>query len=307
MNQQVTSTIWQTHFNFRYFLNIYNSKKSVLLEKKFLEYTNQIDRKRYNYLDNASGMLVDDDENDNIMNSIDFEDCDCMEDGNNKYFTFQTIGRRIYFMLHIGDRISPRCGYIDDYPEEVIPYFLFILQLFFPHLKFTQKYGAVQIWDLEATHNDFIQHLFLIIRNIQNPEFNFERWTKGGVEDRKENKENEFSIATKKLIRENANHCCESCGKQQLVPNYCKKSAEKPSRYTPKDQKLHGNIDHINEHRFGGKNNPENGQLLCHICHSKKTNMFSKSKKLFERIESKFVTIFSKSPIKKISKKKIIS
>lgn len=305
MNQQETSTIWQVYLNFKYFFHIYNSTKSELLEKKFFEYTNQIDRKRYNYLDNSSGMLVDDDENDDIMNSIDFEDCDCMEDGNNKYFTFQSIGRKIYFMLHIGDKISPRCGYIEDYPEEVIPYFLLILQLFFPHLKFTQKFGVVQIWDLDATHNDFIQHLFLIIRNIQNVEFNFENFSKkGGVEDRKENKDNEFSLANKILIRENANHCCESCGKQQLVPNYCKKSGKNPSKYSPKDQKLHGNIDHINEHRFGGNNNIENGQLLCHICHSKKTNMFSKSKKLFERIESKFVTIFSKSSIKKISKKK---
>jgi len=38
--------------------------------------------------------------------------------------------------------------------------------------------------------------------------------------DRMENKE--LSIITKKLVRENANYCCESCGEQQLKPNYCK-------------------------------------------------------------------------------------
>ena len=301
MNQLGTTTLWQIYLNFKYLFEIYsyNSNSSELFNK-FIEYTNQINRKRYNYLDNPSGMLVDDD-----TYLIDCEDSDCMEDGNNKYFTFESIGRRIYFILHIGDKISPKCGYIDDYPEEAIPYFLMVLKLFFPSLKFTQNYGDVQIWNLDATHNDFIQHLFLIIRNIQNPEFNFEQFSKeGGVEDRKENKDNEFSVATKILIRENANNCCESCGKQQLMPQYCKKSGDRKSKYNPKDQKLYGNIDHINEHRFGGKNNPENGQLLCHICHSKKTNMFSKSKKLFEKIQDKFETIFSKYSIKKISKKK---
>jgi hypothetical protein len=142
MNQQGSSTLWQTHFNFRYlfFCYIYNSTSPELLEKKFLEYANQINRKRTNYLDNSSGMLVDDDDMDDIMNSIYFEDADCMEDGNNKYFTFESIGRRIYFILHIGDRISAKCGYIEDYPEEVIPYLLLILQLFFPSLKFTQNH-----------------------------------------------------------------------------------------------------------------------------------------------------------------------
>jgi len=297
MSQQGTSTLWQTHFNFRYLYFCYiNNSASLELFEKFIGFTNQIDRNRYNYLDNSSGMLVDDD-----TNSIDCEDTDCMEDGNNKYFTFQSIGRRIYFMLHIGDRISPRCGYIDDYPEEVIPYFLRILQLFFPLLKFTQKYGAVQIWDLDAQHNDFIQHLFIIIRNIQNPAFNFEQWVNaGGVEDRKDNKENEFSIATKKLIRENANHCCESCGIRLLKPAYCKKSGENPSKYYPKDQKLYGYIDHINEHRFGGTKDAGNGQLLCHICHSKKTNMFSKSKIFYQKIKNNFSVV-------SLPKKKTIS
>ena len=151
----------------------------------------------HNYLDNLSEMLVDDYD---YINPIDYEDESSMEDGNNKYFTFQSIGRRIYFILNIGDRISPKCGYVDDYPEEVIPYFLFILKLFFPSLKFTRKFcGMVKIWNLDAMHNVFIQHLFLILRNIQNSEFDFEQWVKkGGVQDRKENKDNEFSISTKK-------------------------------------------------------------------------------------------------------------
>lgn len=308
MNKQIISTNWQNYYNIRYFFHSYinSSINSTILQElldKFIEYLSQIDKKKYNYIDNSSGMLVDDD--DDIENSNYYEDSDCMEVGNSKYFTFQSIGRKVYFVLHIGDRISTRCGYIDDYPKEAIPYFLMILRLFFPSLKFTKNYYVVQIWNLDPIHNDFIQYLFLIIRNIQNPEFNFEQFSKdGGVEDRKENKENEFSIATKKLIRENANHCCESCGIRQLAPNYCKKSGEKPSKYTPKDQKLHGNIDHINEHRFGGKNNPENGQLLCHICHSKKTNMFSRSKKLFEKIQKNFETIFSKYSIKKLVKRK---
>jgi hypothetical protein len=250
-------------------------------------------------------MLVDDDDMDDIMNSIYFEHADCMEDGNNKYFTFESIGRRIYFILHIGDKISPKCGYIEDYPEEVIPYFLLILQLFFPNLKFTHNHGEVQIWNLDATHNDFIQYLFLIIRNSRNPEFNFEQWVNaGGVEDRKENKENEFSIATKKLIRENANHCCESCGERLLKPAYCKKSGENPSKYDPKDQKLYGYIDHINEHRFGGTKDSGNGQLLCHICHSKKTNMFSRSKVFYQQIKNKFSVVSHKSSIKKLVKRK---
>jgi hypothetical protein len=304
MNQQVISTNWQNYYNFKYFFHSYinSSINSSILQElldKFIEYTRQIDRKKYNYIDNSSGMLVDDD--DDIENSNYYY----MEVGNSKYFTFQSIGRKVYFIQHIGDRISTRCGYIDDYPKEAIPYFLMILRLFFPSLKFTKNYYVVQIWNLDAIHNDFIQYLFLIIKNNQNPEFNFEQFSKdGGVQDRKENKSNEFSISTKKFIRENANHCCESCGERQQKPNYCKKSGEKLSKYAPKDQKLHGYIDHINEHRFGGRNNAENGQLLCHICHSKKTNMFSKTKKLFEKIQDKFETIFSKYSIKKISKKK---
>jgi hypothetical protein len=304
MNQQVISTNWQNYFNFKYFFHSYinSSINSSILQElldKFIEYTRQIDRKKYNYIDNSSGMLVDDD--DDIENSNYYY----MEVGNSKYFTFQSIGRKVYFIQHIGDRISTRCGYIDDYPKEAIPYFLMILRLFFPSLKFTKNYYVVQIWNLDAIHNDFIQYLFLIIKNNQNPEFNFEQFSKdGGVQDRKENKSNEFSISTKKFIRENANYCCESCGERQQKPNYCKKSGEKLSKYAPKDQKLHGYIDHINEHRFGGRNNAENGQLLCHICHSKKTNMFSKTKKLFEKIQDKFETIFSKYSIKKISKKK---
>ena len=46
---------------------------------------------------------------------------------------------------------------------------------------------------------------------------------------------------------EKANNCCESCGKYVIIYQY--------------------NIDHIFEHRYGGTNDIENGQLLCHECH----------------------------------------
>jgi 5-methylcytosine-specific restriction endonuclease McrA len=209
-------------------------------------------------------------------------------------------------MGHIGKRINPICGYIYDYPEGVIPDFLNILKLFFPGLKFIENRGLIEIWNMNTNSMTCVQYLFLIIRNIQNPEFNFEQWANaGGVEDRKENKENEFSISTKKLIRENANHCCESCSIRLLKPSYCKKSGEKIldySKYYSKDHKMYGYIDHINEHRFGGSNDIENGQLLCHVCHSKKTNMFSRSKNLFQKIKNKFSVVSLQSSIKKISR-----
>jgi 5-methylcytosine-specific restriction endonuclease McrA len=65
---------------------------------------------------------------------------------------------------------------------------------------------------------------------------------------------------------------------------------------------MYGYIDHINEHRFGGSNDIENGQLLCHVCHSKKTNMFSRSKNLFQKIKNKFSVVSLQSSIKKISR-----
>jgi hypothetical protein len=290
MNQELDSTFCQKDHNFEYLFNIYNSNK-IELFGRYIHFLNQINRTRWNYLENSSGMLVDD-----FTIYVDCEDSYCMEDGNDKYYTFQAIDRRIYFMLHIGERISPKCGYIDDYPEEIIPYLLQILKLFFPSLKFTQKLNYIQIWDLNTEHNDFIQYLFLIMRNIQNPEFNFEIYRNSVVPDRKDN---EFSTKTKKLIRENANHCCESCGELLLKPSYCKKYGEKFLQYS----KMYGYIDHINEHRFDGKNNEENGQLLCHVCHSKKTNMFSKSSKLYKPLKNIFLDVSSKSMIKKIIKK----
>ena len=121
----------------------------------------------------------------------------------------------------------------------------------------------IEIWNLKTNSMDFIQHLFLIIRNIQNCEFNFKQLVNaGGVVDRKENKENEFSSNTKILIREKAIHCCESCGERQLTPDYCKKNRKKIlqySKYKSKDHKLYGYIDYINEHRFGETKDSENG------------------------------------------------
>jgi hypothetical protein len=274
MSEKQAITHWQTFNNFAFLLEKYSI--SMRLFEEFIFYLNRI-LSKHHYFDNDSDMSIDD-----SYISFDCDNSDYMEDGNEEYCTFQSIERKIFIIGHIGTKIAPKCGYIYDYPEGVIPDFLNILKLFFPSLKFIENHGLIEIWNLNTNSMTFIQYLFLIIRNIQNPEFNFEKWVNaGGVEDRKENKENEFSISTKKLIRENANNSCESCGERLLKPNYCKKSGEKIlqySKYYSKDYKLCGYIDHINEHRFGGGNNEENGQLLCHICHSKKTNMFSKSK-----------------------------
>jgi 5-methylcytosine-specific restriction endonuclease McrA len=92
-------------------------------------------------------------------------------------------------------------------------------------------------------------------------------------------------------------------GLRLLKPDYCKKFREKMSKYYPKDHKLYGYIDHINEHRFGGTKDSENGQLLCHVCHSKKTNMFSRSKIFYQKIKNKYSVISLKSSIKKINSK----
>ena len=296
MNEGYSETDWLTYNNFRYLCHINDIQMELFEEFQF--YLNKI-LSKHSYFDNDSDMSMDD-----SFISFDCNSSDYMEDGNEEYCTFQSIGRNICIIGHIGTKIAPKCGYIYDYPEGVIPDFLNILKLFFPGLKFIENHDLIEIWNLNTNSMTCIQHLFLIIRNIQNPEFNFEQWVNaGGVEDRKENKENEFSISTKKLIRENANHCCESCGIRLLKPAYCNKSGEKVLQYS----KMYGYIDHINEHRFGGTKDSGNGQLLCHICHSKKTNMFSRSKVFYQKIKNNFSVVSLQSSIKKISKKKIIS
>ena len=293
MNEGYSETDWLTHNNFRYLCYINNIPMELFEEFRF--YLNKI-LSKHSYIDNDSDMSMDD-----SFISFDCDTIDYIEDGNEEYCTFQSIGRNICIIGHIGTKISPICGYINDYPEEVIPNFLNILKLFFPGLKFIENHDLIEIWNLNTNSMTCIQYLFLIIRNIQNPEFNFEQWVNaGGVEDRKENKENEFSIATKKLIRENANHCCESCGERLPKPNYCKKSGDKFLQYS----KMYGYIDHINEHRFGGTKDAENGQLLCHICHTKKTNMFSRSKIFYQKIKNKFSVVSLQSSIKKLVKRK---
>jgi hypothetical protein len=300
MSEGHAETDWLTHNNFRCLCDINDIPMESFEEFKF--YLNKI-LSKHSYFDNDSDMSMDD-----SFISFDCDSSDYMEDENEEYCIFQSIGRKMCIVGHIGSRISPICGYIYDYPEGVIPDFLNILKLFFPGLKFIENRGLIEIWNMNTNSMTCIQHLFLIIRNIKNPEFNFKKWVDtGGVEDRKENKENEFSIATKKLIWENANHCCESCGLRLLKPAYCKKYGEKIldySKYYPKDQKLYGYIDHINEHRFGGSNDIENGQLLCHVCHSKKTNMFSKSRAFYQKIKNKYSVVSLQSSIKKISKRK---
>lgn len=287
MSEGHAETDWLTHNNFRYLCHINDIPMELFEEFQF--YLNKI-LSKHSYFDNDSDMSMDD-----SFISFDCNTSDYMEDGNEEYCTFQSIGRNICIVGHIGTKIAPKCGYIIDYPEGVIPDFLNILKLFFPGLKFIENHGLIEIWNLNTNSMTCVQYLFLIIRNIQNPEFNFEQWVKaGGVADRKENKENEFSLSTKKLIRENANHCCESCGIR------LKKSGEKILQYS----KLYGYIDHINEHRFGGTKDSGNGQLLCHICHTKKTNMFSKSKIFYQKIKNKNSEVSLKSLVKKISKKK---
>jgi hypothetical protein len=298
MTEEQAKTNWITYNNFRYFY--YINDIPVESFEEFMFYLNQILLK-HNYFDDDSDMSIED-----SYISFDCDNSDYMEDGNEEYCTLQSIGRKLFIIGHIGSKISPKCGYIYDYPEGVIPDFLNIFNLIFPDLKFIENHGLIEIWGLNTNSMTCIQYLFLIIRNIKNPHFNFELfYIQGGVTDRKENRENEFSIITKKLIRENANHFCESCGELLLKPNYCKKSGEKIlqySKYYSKDYKLYGYIDHINEHRFCGSNDAENGQLLCHICHSKKTNIFSRSKNLFQKIKNKLSVVSLKSSIKKISR-----
>jgi hypothetical protein len=152
MSEGHAKTDWLTHNNFRYLCHINDIPMESFEEFKF--YLNKI-LSKHSHFDNDSDMSMDD-------------SSDYMEDENEEYCTFQSIGRNIYIVGHIGTRISPICGYIYDYPEGVIPDFLNILKLFFPGLKFIENHG------LKINSMTCIQHLFLIIRNIQNPEFNFE-------------------------------------------------------------------------------------------------------------------------------------
>jgi len=245
MIEKQAVTHWQTFFNFAYLSNIYNISSD--LKNILIDLINQIDRKKYNYLDNYSGMFVDDN---HIL--IDYDNIFRMEDGNEEYFIFQCNKNRICIYQYIGTKIRINCGYFSNYPEQVIPFLIKIL-----HLKFTEKSGLIQIWNLRPIHMHFIQYLFLIIRNIQNHDFDFEKYEKSDVSDRSTNN---FSTTNKRKIRELANDCCESCG-----------------QYT-----LNGEVDHINEHQFGGTNNLEDGQYICHFCHSKKSTI----NRLVKRIKS---------------------
>ena len=239
MTEEKVITHWQTFLNFVYLLNIYNIPSDL---KNILIYLiNEIDRKKYNYLDNYSDMLIDDN---HIL--IEYDNIFRMEDGNEEYFVFQCNKNRICIYQCIGTKVRINCGYFSNYPEQIIPFLIKILNLIFQELKFTEKSGLIQIWNLRPIHMHFIQYLFLNIRNIQNHNFDFEKYENSDVSDRSRN---EFSAMNKRKIRELANNCCESCG----------------------EYILNGEIDHINEHQFGGTNNTEDGQYICHFCHSKKT------------------------------------
>ena len=239
MSKEQTATNCQILNNLIYLFYIFSFPTKLF--EKYLLLFNHINKKKNNYFENYTGMYVDDFD---IL--IDCENSFCMEDGNEEYYTFQFIKKRICIIKHIGTKMSINCGYIENYPEEVIPFLLEILKTFFQELKFTENSGLIQIWNFNQIHMHFIQYLFLIIRNIQNLDFNFEKYENSDVSDRKEN---EFLHSNKRKVREQANYCCESCGE-----------------YT-----ANGEIDHINEHQFGGTNNHENGQYLCHCCHAKKS------------------------------------
>ena len=86
-------------------------------------------------------------------------------------------------------------GFITNYPKQIIPVLLMIMKKIFPYLIFTEKAGVCQIWNLTKENLEFIQYLFVIIRNIQNSEFNFYSWVKSDVSCRDGNK---FSQLTRK-------------------------------------------------------------------------------------------------------------
>jgi hypothetical protein len=149
MNQEEAKTNWLTHDNFVFLLHIYNIPIGSFEQFRF--YLNKI-LSIFDCFDNDSNMSM----NDSFI-SFRCENSDYMEDGNEKYCTFQSIGRKIYFIEHIGTKICTKCGYIDDYPEDVIPNFLNILKLSFPDLKFIENHGFIQIWNLNTNSMDFIQ------------------------------------------------------------------------------------------------------------------------------------------------------
>ena len=205
---------------------------------------NEIQRKKQNYL-----MLIDD-----YYYGIDYLIIHnaIMEDGNDFFFTFRydEQQKKIFLILNVGDIRKIKMTWIHDYPEQIIPILLIIMKNMFPYLTFTEKNGFCQIWNMTKENVEFIQYLFLIIRNIQNPEFNFNIWVNSQVPQRTQN---EFSDGIRKKIIEINKNYCESCG-----------------IYVSTQKILE--IDHIIEHRYCGINDIENAQGLCHTCHAIKTS-----------------------------------
>ena len=109
MNEIHAETDWLTHNNFRYFCHINDIPMELFEEFQF--YLNKILLK-HNYFENDSDMSMDE-----SFISFDCDISDHMEDGNEEYCTFQSIGRNICIIGHIGSRISPICGYIHDRRE----------------------------------------------------------------------------------------------------------------------------------------------------------------------------------------------
>ena len=237
--------------NFLYlFVKMFSIDISIFREH-YMYLLNEIQSKKDNYLSFSSSMLVDD-----FSYEIDYSSIDTMEDGNELFFIFENceITSTIYIYLNIGQNMKIKMGLLENYPREIIPIFLRILKKMFPYLVFTERNFYCQIWNMTQINIEFIQYLFLILTNIQNPEFHFITWVNSDVPIREGNN---FSAAIKRKIMERANYCCESC--RRNVNLLEKINGKKP------------NIDHIIEHRFGGTNNEDNAQLLCHDCHCKKT------------------------------------
>lgn len=72
-----------------------------------------------------------------------------------------------------------------------------------------------------------------------------------------------------------ANGCCEKC------------EAKLKAR--------EGEYDHIIAQGYGGENTVENGQLLCRVCHGKKTGVDKSITEKVKRIHDKHFGIFPKS------------
>lgn len=59
-----------------------------------------------------------------------------------------------------------------------------------------------------------------------------------------------------------------------------------------------GEYDHVIAQGYGGENTVENGQLLCHVCHGKKTGVDKGITEKVKRIRDKHLGVFPPSKAK---------